>query len=182
MLAVALALVAGLSILFYLALRPFFRDSVLEPILRGLFLVRWYVGRISQVALWDILVAVGGLLLLRTVLRRRARESRRPACRETRETDGELDRLSEAIRLAGRRPLFRAMIRRDLVRVAAQVVSRGERIPPGDACAWLEDESVHHRPALAAFFAERDLGRRSSVDAGFLGKLDETLAFLEGYF
>jgi len=181
-LAAALALVAGLSLLFAFPLRPFFRDSILGPILRTSYFVHWYLGRISQLLLWNVFVAAAGLLLLRSVLRGRARGlPRLPARRATR-IENELNRLAETIRIAGHRPFFRAILQRDLSAVATQVVAHGERISESSALAWLKDVGAHERPGLAVLFAEGNVGRSISGNDNLTTQLEEALSFLEGFF
>ena len=181
-LAAALALVAGLSLLFAFPLRPFFRDSILGPILRGCFFLRWYVGRISQVLLWNVFVAAAGLLLLRSVLEGRGQDLPRPRSRRASRIGNELNQLAETIRIAGRRPFFRAILQRDLAAVATQVVAHGERMPESSALAWLKDAGAHERPGLAALFAEGDVGRSISENGNLTTQLEEALSFLEGFF
>ncbi len=181
-LAAILALVAGLSLLFAFPLRPFFRDSILGPILRGWFFLRWYVGQLSQLLLWDVFVAAGGLLLLRALLRWRVRDRPRPPARRGPRTGNELDQLAEAIRIAGRRPFFRAILERDLAATATQVVAHGERMSESSARAWLKDEGVRLQPGLGALFAEGDPGRGISGSDNLTTQLEKALSFLERYF
>ena len=183
LLVAAVVLTGGLSALFFLTLRGFLRESLLEPILQRWFVIRWYVGRISQALLWNVLTLGGGILLLRAVLRRRSRgplrEGRPPSLDDP--TD-ELDRLTRTIRLAQRRRLYRALLKRDLAGIAIRLVGRREGLSPNEAHARLLDVRLHGKLGVAAFFADQNLEQMGFLDTSFTRNLDETLSFLEGYF
>jgi len=177
--AVALVLMLGLSLLFYLAFGSFLRRSVLEPLSRGLFVAGWYMGRISQVVLWDIFVGLAAFLLLRAALGRRPGPRRRPRSRAAEERESELDHLRQAVRLARRQPLFRAALRRELAGVARNPALQGARTAGRERLLEPEEATPQEQADLSRFLAERDPDGGPSHDPQFLARLDRALACLE---
>jgi len=176
-------LAAVLAVVFFVTLRGFLRTALLEPLLRGWFVVRWFFRQISQAALWYALVLLGGALLLRTFLRTAPHAVLPPPSKGHREEPrGEVDRLATMIRKARSRPLYRAMLARDLEGMASRIVACKEGISIDEARATLFAEEDDRAPlALRRLFRSLRPRRGLGRDGRFERDLEEALSLLEGH-
>ncbi len=182
LLLVGLALTVGLSLLFVFPLREVFRTALLEPLIEGWHLARWYILRLPQVVLWTgfVLAAVAFLVwaLLRGVGEPPSPNLPEPTSPRL---PTEFERLSSLIARSRRGPFSRRRLAGELVGLCVRLIAGRDGLPLAAARARFEGFAWCDEPAVAAFFAYRrhyrGLGRR----ADFEEKLAKTVSFLERY-
>ena len=127
---VAALLAAGFSALFATFLQEWFRTAILAPLMRGLFLVRFYALRLPQQLWWVAALLLGSALLVRMALRALGPAPKRSQRRRsTGETVDELERLAASIDRAPHHPFYRKRVAGELARLVARLISRQEGVP-----------------------------------------------------
>lgn len=183
LLALSLALIVLLAVLFAFPLRHAFMNGVVTPLIRSFLVLRWYLHRISQLVLWAALVLAGGMLMLRVLLHtfplQRPKKERYTFV--TRQTQSDLKHLTTMIGRARRHPFARRRIASELVPLAVRLIAQRERLSLPEARDRFESFTWCDDDAVPAFFNFRwqyyGVGRGKSFDK----KLHATVAFLERY-
>jgi len=181
-LAVAAVLTAGFSLLFVFPLREVFRAGLLEPAIEAWHLVRWYVLRLPQAALWIVLVLAGAVLLVRALVKGLGRRAKpEPVEPPPPRPPTEFERLSALIARSRRGALSRRRLAGELVAPCVRLIARREGLSVAEARLRFERFAWCDEPAVAGFFAYRRRYRGLGWRGDFEEKLEKTVSFLERY-
>jgi len=174
----------GLAAVFAFPLRGVFISAVVAPLVQSYQVLRWYIHRLPQLALWIAFVIAGAIILLRFLVRTfpppKTEKKGRYVLVSSRRTS-ELKRLTTLIGRAQRHPFARRRMASDLVSLSVRLIAQRERLPLREArkrfesFEWCDDDSV---PAFFNFRRQYyGVGRGKVFDK----RLHEVVAFLEHY-
>ena len=160
---VAAVLTAGFSVLFATAFPGWFRTALLAPLMRGVFLIRFYSARLPQQLWWVVTLLLAGTLLARMALHAFGPAPKAsPRGQSPGGSVDELDRLAATIDGARRHRFCQQRVTGELARLAARLISRQEGVPVDQARARLDAGAWGSDVRVQAFFhaKRRRLHRR----------------------